>query len=204
MNGRLYRSRDERVIAGVAGGLADYFLIDPSLVRVLWVLLAVFSGGAFFLIYIVMALVVPEEPWEAYTPAPTMGSAMPPGPDATAGPAEGPVPPVAGAPTMAPPGLVPPPPGGWQSPWQERQAQRAAWRAQRRTEWATRHGGGYDRGGQTAAIVFGLILVVVGVAFLLPLVFPTFAVGRYWPVLLVGLGAVFLIAAIRPSGPPRP
>jgi phage shock protein C len=206
MNGRLYRSRDERVIAGVAGGLGDYFAIDPSLVRVLWVLLAVFSGGAFLIVYIVMALVVPEEPWEPYAGAPPTAWTSPPAPggppqaegeasaaDATttAGMSEPP------APAMAPGGAAP-----WQSSWQERHAQREAWRAQRRAERAARRAAGGD-GGQTGAIVFGLILVAIGVAFLLPLVFPGFAIGRYWPVLLIGLGAVLLIAALRPGRPPR-
>ena len=62
MNDRLYRSRDERVIGGVAGGLADYLGLDPALVRVLWVVLAILSGGGFVLAYIAMLIVVPEEP----------------------------------------------------------------------------------------------------------------------------------------------
>ncbi len=62
MNDRLYRSRTDRMLAGVAGGVADRFELDPSLVRVLWAVLVVLSGGIFLLIYIVMAIVVPEEP----------------------------------------------------------------------------------------------------------------------------------------------
>jgi phage shock protein PspC (stress-responsive transcriptional regulator) len=57
---RLYRSRDERMIAGVAGGLADYFGVDPVLVRVALVAL-VFAGGAGVLAYIAAWLLVPEE-----------------------------------------------------------------------------------------------------------------------------------------------
>jgi phage shock protein C len=59
---RLYRSRDDRMLAGVAGGLAEMWGADPSLVRVIWALLVVFTGGVALLVYIVMALVVPEEP----------------------------------------------------------------------------------------------------------------------------------------------
>lgn len=62
MNDRLYRSRDDRVIGGVASGLADYVGLDATLVRVLWVVLTVMSGGAFVLIYLAMLLIVPEEP----------------------------------------------------------------------------------------------------------------------------------------------
>ncbi len=59
---RLYRSRHDRMLAGVAGGLAEMWGADPSLVRVIWALLVVFTGGIALLVYIVMALVVPEEP----------------------------------------------------------------------------------------------------------------------------------------------
>jgi phage shock protein C len=59
---RLYRSRHDRMLAGVAGGLAEMWGADPSLVRVIWALLVVFTGGIALLVYIVMALVVPDEP----------------------------------------------------------------------------------------------------------------------------------------------
>ncbi len=67
MNDRLYRSRDDRMLAGVAGGLAERFDLDPALVRVLWVIVAFLSGGIFLLAYVVMAIVVPEEPLGAGT-----------------------------------------------------------------------------------------------------------------------------------------
>jgi phage shock protein C len=59
---RLYRSRRDRMLAGVAGGLAELWGADPSLVRVIWALLVIFTGGVALIVYIVMALVVPEEP----------------------------------------------------------------------------------------------------------------------------------------------
>ncbi len=58
---RLYRSRKDKRIAGVCGGIADYLAIDPTLVRILWVLLAL-AGGPGVLLYIIMAVVIPEEP----------------------------------------------------------------------------------------------------------------------------------------------
>lgn len=61
MNRRLYRCRQDQRIAGVAGGMAEYFELDPSLVRILWVL-SFFLGGVGLLLYIAMALVVPLEP----------------------------------------------------------------------------------------------------------------------------------------------
>ena len=57
---RLYRSRDDRMIAGVCAGLAEYIDIDPTIVRLLFVL-GLLAGGATFWAYIVMMLVVPEE-----------------------------------------------------------------------------------------------------------------------------------------------
>jgi phage shock protein C len=58
---KLYRSRSNRMLAGVCGGLAQYFNTDPTLVRVLFVVLAVL-GGSGLLIYLVLWVVVPEEP----------------------------------------------------------------------------------------------------------------------------------------------
>ena len=62
MNERLYRSRDERIIAGVAGGVAERFRVDPSLVRILWIILVPLTGGLAFLLYVIMAVIVPGEP----------------------------------------------------------------------------------------------------------------------------------------------
>lgn len=58
---RLYRSRTDRQIAGVCGGLAEYFDLDPLLVRILMVVFALVSGAG-FLFYILAWLFIPEEP----------------------------------------------------------------------------------------------------------------------------------------------
>lgn len=58
---RLYRSRENRQIAGVCAGLAEYFNVDPTLVRLVFVAMSLF-GGPGILIYIIMMIVVPEEP----------------------------------------------------------------------------------------------------------------------------------------------
>ena len=65
---RLYRSRNDRMIAGVCGGLADYLGMDPTVVRLLFVLLFFFGVGSTALVYIVMMVVVPEEPITGATP----------------------------------------------------------------------------------------------------------------------------------------
>ena len=58
---KLQKSRTDRMIFGVAGGLAHYFEVDVVLVRLLWVL-AVMTGGMGLLAYIIFALIMPEEP----------------------------------------------------------------------------------------------------------------------------------------------
>lgn len=62
-NAPLRRSRHNRMIAGVVGGLADYFGLDPTLLRVIYVLVSIFSA-AFpgILVYILFWILVPEEP----------------------------------------------------------------------------------------------------------------------------------------------
>jgi len=58
---KLYRSRRDRMIAGVCGGLADYFGVDPTWVRLIFILFF-FLGGSALLVYIIMWLIVPVSP----------------------------------------------------------------------------------------------------------------------------------------------
>ena len=60
-NKRLYRSRKDRQIAGVCGGVADYLSIDPTLVRLAFALLTL-AGGPGLVLYIVLAAILPVEP----------------------------------------------------------------------------------------------------------------------------------------------
>ncbi|MDP9468791.1 MAG: PspC domain-containing protein [Chloroflexota bacterium] len=69
MNRRLYKSPTERVMSGVAGGVAEYLDTDPSIVRVVWALLAIITGGVFLVLYIVMWIVVPEGTLSSGKPA---------------------------------------------------------------------------------------------------------------------------------------
>ena len=59
---RLYRSRD-RQLAGVAGGMAEYLDIDPTVVRILWIVVGIASGGLVLLAYLILALVIPQAPY---------------------------------------------------------------------------------------------------------------------------------------------
>ena len=58
---KLYRSRTNRQVAGVCGGLAQYFNLDATLIRILFVVLAVL-GGSGLLLYAAMWIIVPNEP----------------------------------------------------------------------------------------------------------------------------------------------
>ena len=60
---KLYRSRNDRMIAGVCGGLGEYFSIDPTLFRLVFVVAAVF-GGSGFIAYLLFMIIVPQEPLE--------------------------------------------------------------------------------------------------------------------------------------------
>ena len=60
MQKKLYRMREGKVLAGVCGSIAAYFDLDPTIIRVIWALLA--ATGTGILAYIICALIIPEEP----------------------------------------------------------------------------------------------------------------------------------------------
>ncbi|MCI0346383.1 MAG: PspC domain-containing protein [Chloroflexi bacterium] len=142
MRERLYRSREERLFLGVAGGLAEWFDVDPSIVRLAFVLFSL-AGGAGLIIYIAMAIFVPERP---------PGVPVRPGVALTGEPAAGST--EAGA--------------------------------QPRSQ-------GDGRG----ALVFGVLLIVVGAWFLVRRAIPGIDLDNWWPVLLIGIGVVLLVGAAR-------
>ena len=141
MRERLYRSRDERLFLGVAGGLAEWFDVDPSIVRLAFVLFSL-AGGAGLIIYIAMAIFVPERP---------PGVPVRPGVALTGEPA-----------------------AGFEAGTQSR-----------------------TRGDGRGALVFGVLLVVVGAWFLLRRAIPGLDLDNWWPVLLIGIGVVLLVGAAR-------
>jgi len=216
VNDRLYRSVDDRVLAGVCAGLADRLDLDPALVRIGYAILALVTGiFPLLVLYVIMAVVVPEEPgWTGVRPV----GPQPPGTGWTvAGPPADGTPADAAAqaagmagdsaaptgvapaqPTQAAPGAVPgwiPPgvPGGWDpGSWRhQRSADRAARRADRAAHRAER------RSDPIPAIIAGLFLVAIGALFLLR---NTFNIdwAVVWPVAIIAFGVVVLIAAVRP------
>jgi phage shock protein PspC (stress-responsive transcriptional regulator) len=206
MADRLYRSRDDRMLAGVAAGVADALDLDPSLVRIVWALLAIFTGGIAFIVYIVMAIVVPERPaWDqpaagpwapppsppivpaAPSDAPPPVGAIPPADAAGSAPFAASSPGAAPSPGTAPiaPPQPPPPPSYWAT---DREARRAARRARRAA-------GEPGRGG----LIFGIILIVIGAAFLVREVVPWFDWRLWWPIGLIALGGLLLALALLPG-----
>jgi len=172
MRERLYRSREERVLFGVAGGVADWLDVDPALVRIVFALL-VFAGGIGFFLYIVMAIVVPEEP--SYLGAPPMPGD--PSAAASAGTA---------APAAAAPGAVGAPTG---QAWVDARAARRAARRAGRAE-------GDGRG----VVIFGAILIVVGAWFLIRKYVPALDGDLLGPLVLIVIGALLLGGALSRGG----
>ena len=58
---KLYRSQNNRMLAGVCGGLGEYLSLDPTVVRLLWVLFT-FVGASGLLAYLICLLIIPENP----------------------------------------------------------------------------------------------------------------------------------------------
>ena len=173
---RLYRSRD-RQLAGVAGGMAEYLNVDPTIVRVLWILAGLFSGGLMVLAYIILAFVTPDAPFGAANQGWTApaGTATGQGWSAAAGPA--------GYQAGYQPGAAAP---AWSPDWE---AQAAAEREARER----------SRGrGPGAAVVVGSILVVLGVIALFDSMMPGwFGAVVFGPALVIAIGVGLLVASIR-------
>ena len=186
MTDRLYRSPDDRMLAGVAGGLAEMLDVDTSIIRIVWAVVAVLTGGLALLVYVVMAIVVPErpaglEPRGAPAPA-TAPGAQPAGMEprrASAGP--------------GPPPTDATPVGSWLAPDGSTvpSGSPSAPRAGRRTDDAARGG-----------LIAGLLLIVLGGFFLLRQILPAFDVGTWWPLAAIGLGIVLIVLAVTPSRRP--
>ena len=181
---RLYRSRDDRMLAGVAGGVAETLDADPSIVRVVWAVLAILTGGIAILVYIVMAIVVPEAPagWSSRpggtTPA-APNTLDPSGASDAAG--------VDDTTKSWVPQAAKPAAGSYWAP--DREARREARRASR--------GGSVDT--SRAGLIGGLVLIVIGAIFLIREVVPWFDWALWWPIGLILLGGVLLVLALLPG-----
>ncbi|MDE2311715.1 MAG: PspC domain-containing protein [Patescibacteria group bacterium] len=66
---KLYRSRTDKVIAGVCGGLGEYFNMDSLIFRVIFLAL-LFAGGSGFWLYLILAIIIPKQPWTGQSSGP--------------------------------------------------------------------------------------------------------------------------------------
>lgn len=153
---RLYRSKTDRQISGVCGGLAQYFGVDSTLVRLVFLLMLIF-GGSGFIIYIIMAIVVPEEGSTARTPDEVIHA-----------------------------------------------------NTQELADKARDFGKGIELGassssspdtartGQQGALIFGLILIVLGGMFLMQNLL-RINFSQFWPLILIVIGIAMLVPQFRKS-----
>ncbi|HEY4687773.1 MAG TPA: PspC domain-containing protein [Anaerolineae bacterium] len=176
MEKRLYRSRTDRMIGGVCGGLGKYFGVDPSLVRLAFVLLFVF-GGSGFLLYLILWIVLPEEGRTYTSPEETARAnaqeiasrARQFGQDVQA---------AFGSPTGTEGRSAPPADLSTSSALPEPRPARAT--------------------SNEGARLFALILITIGVLFLLDNLFPGFwSFGQWWPLILVLIGVTMLVGQFR-------
>jgi Putative stress-responsive transcriptional regulator len=165
------------MLAGVAGGVAETVDADPSLIRVVWTLLVFLTGGLALVVYIVMAIVVPERPEGMEVRA---ANGMSSGGPSTPGTA---------------------PEGGWVAPdgsivpmaTSTPTAASASTPRARRRDPADRTRGG---------LVAGLLLILIGGFFLVRQFVPSIDVGFWWPTVAIGLGVLLIILALMPSRRP--
>lgn len=170
---RLYRSRD-RQLAGVAGGMAEYLDIDPTVVRILWIIVGIASGGLALIAYIVLALVIPQAPWTV-APGPA-GWTTPGAPAGWSAPTSAP-----GGPSNA---STPPAAPGWDPQWAP--APQAA--VQRPV----------DTRGLGAGAIIGVVLIVFGAIALADVALPGWVFGAILgPAVILALGAALLVSSVR-------
>ena len=218
---RLYRSADDRWIGGVAAGVAEYFDVDPVIVRILWLISMPISGGLTLLAYLVMLVAVPLGPDEWTTPSPwapggapigTAPGGTPQGPTAAGSTDAGSTDPNAtqtatpgatpgaaayfgSTPGTAPMGTPPPTASAYPNDrWQRRQErwQRCEEHWQRRADaWQHR---AEHRGG--SGLIFGALLVLVGGVLAWKEVFPSFPLDLAWPTVIIVFGAILIVSSV--------
>ncbi|MGE5586908.1 MAG: PspC domain-containing protein [Clostridia bacterium] len=166
---RLYRSKSECMIGGVAGGIAEYFDIDPTIVRILWVLLAL-ADGVGVLAYLIAWIVIPANPYtepsERFEKTEGIRREVIDKAKEVEARLKGGAPPAASQPA-----------------------------APQAAEGAST-GAGRPRRDDSAGRIIGLILVCAGGLLLVRNFCPWFDLGALWPVVLVAAGIVLLASGV--------
>jgi phage shock protein C len=188
MEPRLFRSVQDRVIAGVCAGIGHRFGVEPSLVRLVWVVLGVLTGVfPMLVLYVLLAVVLPDattpvHPVASFRPSPPLPSDRGV-PGATPEHPYGPPPPDYARPGVPP---APSPASAWNatSPPGWGPTVRPAARAPRRA-------------GRDGSFLFGAVLLGLGALFLLRELLRV-DWDLVWPILLLGVGGWLVFRASRP------
>ena len=166
MHKKLYRSSREKMLGGVAGGLAEYFDVDPTIVRLIFVL-TVLAGGAGFLAYIIMWVVVPQEPYTQYN--------MPAGDSAQSKEA---------------------PPQNPEMPQQGQEAGTAEPHVKDKDP-VSNYFDSVKKQKEKRGLTFGIILILLGVVLLADNLFDRIHFHDLFPLILLGIGIVILLNAYK-------
>ncbi len=212
MDNRLTRSHSDRMLTGVAGGMAEYFDLDPVIIRLLWVLGAVFTGGLLLVAYFVMAIIMPSPPDDedeyedeedeeldeedeaesaddepdAEKSSDDQGEEA--ADDEAEPKAEGSAATAAAASTSA----------AASAPLAQapRERRREARRERRRSRRRSRHRRAAARRRGQGAFVIGSILIVIGALALVDQ-FSLFSFWQFWPLILIGIGGALILGRMR-------
>jgi phage shock protein PspC (stress-responsive transcriptional regulator) len=144
MEKKLYRSRRSRVFGGVAGGLGTYFGLDPILVRVIFVLVTIMHGLG-VLAYIILWIVIPEEPFEMAYPM-DKGEPKP----------------------------------------EEVKFNDSGIAVEKKTS--------------TGSIIFGVILIGIGLLFLADKIIPSFCFTDFFPLAIIAIGGFLIWTSLKSRG----
>lgn len=183
MSRRLYRSDKEKMLFGVAGGIAEYFELDPVIIRLLFILFT-FFGGFGFIIYIAGIILMPKRPLSDYYNAYHMPpSSAPFTADATPKPQAG------SSEEFTTPGSE-------SSPADSETAGSTSY-AYSGNQQEIFVDAQFIKPKREKSAFFGYFLIVVGAFFLLSRLFDSFNFLTYFPLLLVGFGSYLLFTAFR-------
>lgn len=156
---KLKRSNTNNVMAGVCGGLGEYFDIDPIIFRIIFVILF-FIGGGGAIIYLILWIFIPRDT-VYYQPGPDKKDTKESGPKYSNF-------------------------GETEVPFEEVNSDKQATNNEKKTEDST-----------AGALVAGVVLIIIGSMFLVQRLWDINVFRDWWPLILVGAGAIFLYNALK-------